>query len=60
MGNPKHKVTKSKRNNRRSHDHAEILAAGKCAQCGELKQAHTVCPACGYYDKREVVKKKEL
>ena len=60
MGNPKHKVTKSKQNSRRSHDHAETLAANKCDNCGELKQAHTVCPACGYYKKREVFKKKEL
>jgi large subunit ribosomal protein L32 len=60
MGNPKMKVTKSKQGNRRSHHHAESLASGKCSNCGELKQAHTVCPSCGFYDKRQVVKKEEL
>jgi len=60
MGNPKHKVTRSKRDHRRSHLHTESLATGKCEQCGEIKQAHTVCGSCGYYDKRQVIKKKEL
>jgi len=27
----------------------------ECANCGELKRPHHVCPACGYYDGREVV-----
>jgi large subunit ribosomal protein L32 len=60
MGNPKHKVTKSKQGHRRGHDTPSILAYGKCSKCGEIKQAHTVCPACGHYDNKEYIKKKEL
>jgi large subunit ribosomal protein L32 len=30
-------------------------ARGECANCGELKRPHHVCPACGHYDGREVV-----
>ena len=28
----------------------------KCTQCGELKVPHRVCPNCGYYKGKEVVK----
>ncbi len=55
MAVPQNKVTKSRRNMRRSH-HA--LSGGnpqECSNCGEQKRAHHVCPACGHYDDREVV-----
>ena len=29
----------------------------KCPQCGELKMPHRICPACGYYKGKEIVKK---
>ena len=33
--------------------HAPSLA--KCAQCGAPAQAHTACPACGFYRERQVL-----
>lgn len=60
MGNPKMKVTKSKRNQRRSHHHPTVDASGRCTNCGELKLTHTICPSCGHYGKKEVIKKNEL
>jgi large subunit ribosomal protein L32 len=60
MGQPKHKVSKSKQGHRRGHLIASTLASGTCENCGEMKQAHTVCPQCGHYDKKEVIKKSEL
>ncbi|MFZ5943786.1 MAG: 50S ribosomal protein L32 [Bacillota bacterium] len=29
----------------------------ECPQCHEPKMPHRVCPACGYYKNREVIKK---
>ena len=60
MAQPKHKKTKSKQGHRRAHLIASPLTSGKCENCGELKQAHNVCPSCGHYNKREVIKKSEL
>lgn len=60
MPNPKHKKTKSKVGMRRSHHHASSLQAVKCDKCGELKQAHIVCPACGSYKGEQVLDKKEV
>ncbi|MDE7168717.1 MAG: 50S ribosomal protein L32, partial [Mucispirillum sp.] len=53
MPNPKHKTTKSKVGMRRSHHHPSSLLGVKCDNCGELKQAHTVCGSCGTYKGRK-------
>jgi large subunit ribosomal protein L32 len=55
MAVPKKKTTPSRRNMRRSHDALKPVSNAECANCGELKLPHHVCPACGYYDGREVV-----
>jgi large subunit ribosomal protein L32 len=60
MAVPKHKTSKSKRDKRRTHQKIEALNLSKCSQCGEAKLAHRVCPECGYYNKREVIKQKEV
>jgi large subunit ribosomal protein L32 len=55
MAVPKRKTSPSKRNMRRSHHALAAEARGECANCGELKRPHHICPACGHYDGREVV-----
>ncbi|MGB5157299.1 large ribosomal subunit protein bL32 [Desulfobacterium sp. N47] len=60
MAVPKHKTSKSKRDKRRTHQKIEALNLSKCSQCGEAKPGHTVCPECGYYNGREVIKQKEV
>ena len=55
MAVPKSKISKSKRNMRRSHDALTVSAYDECANCGELKRPHHVCGACGHYNDREVI-----
>jgi len=55
MAVPKHRSTRSRRNMRRAHDALVAANPNECANCGELKRPHHVCPACGHYDSREVV-----
>ena len=55
MAVPKKKVSKSRRNQRRSHDSLSSSVYGECPNCGELKRPHHVCSSCGYYDGREVM-----
>lgn len=55
MAVPKKKVSKSRRDMRRSHDAVSAGAYVECKNCGELKRPHHVCPSCGHYDGREVV-----
>ncbi|MAM62416.1 50S ribosomal protein L32 [Maritimibacter sp. UBA3975] len=55
MAVPQNKVTKSRRNMRRSHDSLVADNPNECPSCGELKRPHHVCPSCGHYADREVV-----
>ena len=56
MAVPKSKVSKQRRNKRRS-SHWKLSAPKllTCPNCGELKLPHRVCKACGQYDGREVI-----
>jgi large subunit ribosomal protein L32 len=54
MAVPKAKVSKSKRNMRRSHHRLRRVNLVECSNCGEFKLPHHICQACGYYNGREV------
>lgn len=57
MAVPKRKVSKARRDKRRSSVwKLDMPALSKCTQCGELKMPHRVCPMCGYYKGKEIVK----
>ena len=53
---PKRKLSKGRRDRRRAHDALEVKHLVKCSNCGEMRLPHTVCPNCGFYKGREVVK----
>ncbi|MEE8185635.1 MAG: 50S ribosomal protein L32, partial [Thermodesulfobacteriota bacterium] len=50
------KHSRSRRNKRRSHDALPRPGASICPQCNEMKRPHHVCPNCGTYRGREVIK----
>lgn len=57
MAVPKRKTSKARKNKRRSAVwKMSAPALVKCDRCGEFKRPHRVCPSCGYYNNREVVK----
>ena len=57
MATPKGKVSKARRDSRRSA-HWKLATPGiaKCPRCGQMKLSHRVCKFCGYYDGKEVIK----
>ncbi|MBQ4100085.1 MAG: 50S ribosomal protein L32 [Oscillospiraceae bacterium] len=60
MAVPKRKVSKARRDKRRSNVwKLEMPGFSKCTHCGELKMPHRVCPACGYYKGKEIIKKED-
>ncbi len=59
MAVPKHKVSKSKRDKRRTHQKAAAPNLSKCPQCGEFKLPHRACPECGSYKGQNVTESKE-
>jgi large subunit ribosomal protein L32 len=59
MAVPKHKVSKSKRDKRRTHQKTEAPNVSVCPQCGEIKLPHRACAECGTYKGRNVTEGKE-
>lgn len=56
MANPKRKISKSKRDKRRSSWVSKLKAGSNttCSNCGEPKLPHRACPACGYFNGQQV------
>lgn len=54
MAVPRKKVSRSRRDMRRSHDALRRAAPIDCPNCGESRLPHHVCPSCGRYRGREV------
>lgn len=54
-GVPKKRHTKSSRNQRRMHIFLKSPQVSICKKCGQAVKPHTVCPACGYYQGREII-----
>jgi large subunit ribosomal protein L32 len=57
MAVPKKKVSKSKRNMRRSHDALDALNLVPCPNCKAPRLSHSVCESCGFYNGRFVDKR---
>lgn len=58
MAVPKKKVSKSRRDMRRSHLSISAVNYVICPNCGEPKLPHHACTACGVYKGRQVLKAK--
>ena len=57
MAVPKRKTSKARRDKRRNNLwKLTAPALVKCPNCGEYKRPHRLCPACGNYNGREVIK----
>jgi large subunit ribosomal protein L32 len=60
MPNPKHKISKARRDKRRAHQRLSAPILSLCPQCREPKLPHRACPNCGAYKGREVIVVKEV
>lgn len=60
MAVPKKKVSKSRRDMRRSHLSISPVNYMICSNCGEAKLPHHACPHCGFYKGRQVLKTKNI
>ena len=56
MGLPKVKLSKSRKGRRRSHLALSLPNLQPCQQCKAMRLQHSICPNCGHYAGREVVK----
>jgi large subunit ribosomal protein L32 len=56
MPNPKRRHSKSRTRQRRAHDALRAPQTSVCPNCQEPRMPHRVCPKCGFYKGREVVR----
>ncbi len=57
MAHPKHKISKQRRDKRRTHDKLETPTLAACSNCGAAVMYHRVCPECGYSRGRQIIQK---
>ncbi|MGF1561418.1 MAG: 50S ribosomal protein L32 [Geminicoccaceae bacterium] len=55
MAVPQRKISKARRDKRRSHHALSPTNWSECSNCGEPKLPHHICAACGYYNGRPVI-----
>jgi len=60
MPHPKRKISKSRRDKRRTHDKAVASTLVACSNCGSPSLMHRVCPECGYYRGKLAIEKKAV
>ncbi len=56
MAVPKHKVSKSRRDKRRTHQKTSAPQVSSCPECGEARLPHHACPECGVYRGKNIKK----
>ena len=56
MALPKRRHSRQRQAKRRTHHRIVVASLTPCPQCGSLKRPHRICPACGYYAGREVIR----
>jgi len=57
MAHPKHRVSKTRRDKRRTHYKATPATLASCSNCGSTVKYHTVCVECGYYRGKLAIEK---
>jgi large subunit ribosomal protein L32 len=57
MAHPKHKISSTRRDKRRTHYKATPATLSTCSNCGAAVKYHTVCGECGYYRGKLAIEK---
>jgi len=60
MAHPKRKISKTRRNKRRTHYKAVVPTTSSCQNCGSTVQYHRVCGECGYYRGKLAIEKETV
>lgn len=59
MAHPKRKISKTRRDKRRTHYKAVAPTISTCSNCGASVKYHTVCAECGYYKGKQAIEQAE-
>lgn len=56
MAHPKRKHSHARTHKKRTHQKIHSPSLVKCSQCKKPKPKNMVCPFCGYYKNKEIIK----
>jgi len=59
MAVPRNRTSNARKNARRSHHAKQPKHLGLCSNCGTPRPSHRICPSCGHYNGRAVIKRAE-
>ncbi len=54
---PKKRVSRMRRDKRRTHDSLTPVNLSTCPECKQPVMPHRICPGCGFYKGRTVIEK---
>jgi large subunit ribosomal protein L32 len=57
MAHPKRKISKTRRDKRRTHYKAVAPTVANCSNCGSAVLYHRVCSSCGFYRGKQAIEK---
>ena len=52
---PKKRVSRTRRDKRRTHKKLTPVNLVQCPQCSQFMMPHRICPGCGFYKGRSVI-----
>lgn len=53
---PKRKLSRRRQGKRRASIKLKLVRQAKCPNCGAIKLSHQICPQCGQYQGKQIVK----
>lgn len=59
MAVPKRRVSKTRRDKRRTHDNLAPVTVSTCSRCNSPVMPHRACKECGYYNGSKVMKTRD-
>ncbi|MCD6334184.1 MAG: 50S ribosomal protein L32 [Candidatus Latescibacterota bacterium] len=59
MALPRRKISKARRDKRRTHWKLTAPTVVECSNCSQPKMPHRICPNCGYYNGRKMITPRE-
>lgn len=59
MAVPRSRVSNARKNSKRAHHAKKPKTCNSCTNCGTMRLSHRICPSCGFYNNRSILKKGE-
>ncbi len=59
MAVPRNRMSNARKNSKRAHHAKKTKSISTCSNCNSQKLPHVICQACGAYDGRIVIGKKD-